>query len=159
MNPKSAPIIETRTGRYLVESERMVCVVRIAVPIGGVDGSAYFEAQEDLVVEQITAWCEDAGGLAAVRIGWVTDSGKNTDFYGADKQTDAIYPVASTLFTDAGTPRNAQTLWNLIFKAGKTRRFLASDVAGTAPYNVELTLTLRRVRRIEAASAAAEAAA
>lgn len=132
---------------YEVSPAKEIAVIQMTITATA-DGSRIFEAAHDCLVRHIQCYVEDSGGLSACRIGWTSDSGQNTDFYAADKDATIIYPVASTILTDANTAKAARDPWNLRFEKGRARKFIAQNVNGTAPYNVELTMELQRLVKV-----------
>jgi hypothetical protein len=142
-------IISVGGKRYEVLPAKRIAVVRISLDATSGEGSTSFESADDLLLQHVTAWSEDVTGLGGVRIGWTNDAGQNEDFYAAKKDDDVIYPVASTLFTDANTSKLALEPWDLVFRKGVARKFTAQNVSGTPAYDVELTLQLRKLRLVD----------
>lgn len=127
---------------YRVEAARYILVVAATITASA-DGEATFEAPEDMLVETVTAWSEDSGGLATCRIGWKSDGGRDQDFYEPEKNAGIRYPIASTLFSDASIHRLER--WNLVFHKGKKRTFYFQNAGGSPSYDVELTFSCRRL--------------
>lgn len=125
---------------FRVEPGRKILVVQATIT-STADGEATFEAPEDMLVETITAWSEDAGGLETCRIGWKSDSGRDIDFYAPEKDSSIRYPVASTVFSNADNYR--QERWNLVFPKSKKRVFIFQNNGGSPSYEVELTFSCR----------------
>lgn len=127
---------------YIIEPRRYILVVQVTVGSTG-EGEATFEAPEDILVEEILAFSEDAGGLQTCRIGWKSDAGRDQDFYAPEKNATLRYPIASTLFSDASIHKTDK--WNLIFPKGKKRLFIVQNAGGSPSYEVELTFKCRRL--------------
>lgn len=131
---------------YRVEPGRYVLVLRGTITTTA-DAEAVFEAPEDILVEHILAWSEDAGGLATCRVGWKGNAGRDEDFYAPEKTGAITYPIASTLFTDAAI--YTRDVWNIVFPKAKLRTFVFQNAGGSPPYDVELTFRCRRLTRMD----------
>ena len=127
---------------YIIEPRRYILVVQATIDSTG-SGEAVFEAPEDILVEEILAYSEDAGGLATCRIGWKSDAGRDEDFYAPEKNATLRYPIAATLFSDASIYKTDK--WLLIFPKGKKRQFIFQNAGGSPSYEVELTFKCRRL--------------
>lgn len=139
-------IIEVGGKRYRILPGKKVVVIKIITDGTSGDGEGTFEAPAHLLVDTITMHSTDSEGLAGFRIGWTTDSGRNEDFFGASKDDDPEYPIASTLFTDAAITKLDR--WNLVFSKAKTRKFLVYNEGSTAPYTVRIVLACRLLEEV-----------
>lgn len=146
LNDLAGKTLTAGNRRFRASLSRSYLVVPITVTTVSstdISGSTVFQAPRNVIVEKMTAWCSDASGLAAFRLGWFNEAGKQLDFYATENATEPVYPIGSTFLTDAGIYRIDNL--NLIFLRDGKRTFKAINNVGTAPYTVELTLHLREL--------------
>lgn len=144
-------VVQRDGKKYRVGSERTFCVVPVVVATTSTTTAytAVFEAPYDVLIENVTARNSDSAGLAGFRIGWLDNADEQGNFFKHNGQaTDVTYPVASTMITDAGTPKAGQDPWDVVLKKNDKRTFRAYYVSGSAPFTAEITLHCRKLTRI-----------
>lgn len=125
---------------------RRFVVLAVAVASGATEGTAWFEAVDDLVVDYITARSNDADGLPGFRLGWVRENGNDEDFLAPNDATTKSYPVADQVVGDwASTVAREAPPLNLVFEKGRKRKFVVQQVSATVPFTVELTFHIRQL--------------
>lgn len=135
--PPAAPpgprpeVFTFRGNRYRVEPWPEIVNVRIVLPVGSTaEQSAAFEPADHLLIRHVTCAREDGGTLGSFRLGWRDSNDVVAEFLKPSANASQVYPLASTIVTDASA--NPLRRVDTVFIQGQSRTFYAQSLAAPA---------------------------